>query len=120
MSPDPRVRNPTPPDRCGLTPLNIGLGVAFVAGVNCDIAIETSWEALGQVLPNGPMLLLRGEPCPIDGVGRERAVYAPESAVVCISRRIGEAVAAGESVLEIAGKMLCAPIPGTLRGLGCP
>jgi hypothetical protein len=36
----PRKRA-VPPDRRGLAPLSIGLGVGFVPGGNCDIAIET-------------------------------------------------------------------------------
>lgn len=115
---DARMRKrATPPDRRGLAPLTIGLGVGFVPGGNCDIAIETSWGALGRVLRTGRTLPLRGEPRAIDGVGRERAVQAPEGGIVRTTHRIGDAVAAGEPVMEIGPHVLRAPLAGCLRGL---
>lgn len=107
----------TPPDRRGLAPLAIGLGVGFAPGVNCDIAIETSWEALGRRVETGTTLPLRGEPRPIAGVGRERAVYAAEAGVVRTSHRIGDRVATGDAVLAIGSRWLRAPLAGCLRGL---
>lgn len=115
---DARMRKrAAPPDRRGLAPLAIGLGVGFVPGANCDIAIETSWEALGRVLRSGETLPLRGEPRAIAGVGRERAVYAPEAGIVRTTHRIGDAVAAGEPVMELGPHVLRAPLAGCLRGL---
>ena len=115
---DARMRKRiTPPDRRGLAPLSIGLGVGFVAGTNCDLAIETSWDALGQVVRDGATLPVRGEPRAIGGVGRERAVYAPVAGVVRTSLRIGDRVLAGDPVLDLRGAVLHAPLPGVLRGL---
>lgn len=106
-----------PPDRRGLVPLAIGLGVGFVPGGNCDVAVETSWEDLGRVLHAGATLPLRGEPRAIAGIGRERSVYAPCAGVLCTDRHIGGIVAAGEPVATIGGEALRAPIAGALRGL---
>ncbi len=115
---DARMRKRiTPPDRRGLVPLSIGLGVGFVAGTNCDLAIETSWDALGQVVRDGATLPLRGEPRAIAGVGRERSVYAPVEGIVRTSLRIGDRVLAGDPVLDLHGAVLRAPLPGVLRGL---
>jgi xanthine dehydrogenase accessory factor len=115
---DARMRKRiTPPDRRGLAPLSIGLGVGFVAGTNCDLAIETSWDALGQVVRDGATLPLRGEPRAIGGVGRERAVYSPVEGVARTSLRIGDRVLAGDPVLDLHGAVLRAPIPGVLRGV---
>ncbi|WP_237216145.1 xanthine dehydrogenase [Falsiroseomonas oryziterrae] len=106
-----------PPDRRGLVPLAIGLGVGFVPGRNCDVAIETSWEDLGRVLHAGATLPLRGEPRAIAGIGRERVAYAPAAGILRTARRIGDVVAGGEPVATVAGETLCAPIAGALRGL---
>lgn len=115
---DARMRKRmTPPDGRGLVPLSIGLGVGFVAGANCDLAIETSWDGLGQVVRAGATLPLRGEPRAIAGVGRERAVYAPVEGVVRTCLRIGDRVLAGDPVLDLDGVTLRAPLPGVLRGL---
>lgn len=115
---DARMRKrAVPPDVRGLTPLSVGLGPGFVAGVNCDVAVETSWEALGQVVHAGATLPLRGEPRPIDGIGRERALYAPQAGLFRTARRIGDTVAAGAIVAELDGLPLRAPLAGVLRGL---
>ncbi len=42
-----------------------------------DVAIETSWEALGWVVREGPILSLVGEPRTLGGHGRDRYVDAP-------------------------------------------
>lgn len=115
---DARMRKrDTPPDRRGLAPLAIGLGVGFVPGRNCDIAIETSWEDLGRVVREGETLPLRGEPRVVGGAGRERAVYAPEAGVVRTHHRIADRVEAGEVVVELGPHLLRAPLAGCLRGL---
>lgn len=62
----------------GLAPLAIGLGVGLLSGGNGDIAIETNWEAPGQVVHAGATLPLRGEPRAIAGVGRGRAAHVPQ------------------------------------------
>lgn len=107
----------TPPVRRGLAPLAIGLGVGFVPSANCDLAIETSWEALGRRVEAGATLPLRGEPRAIAGVARERAVYAPEPGIARTRHRIGDAVEPGEVVVELGTHRLRAPLSGCLRGL---
>jgi len=60
---DARMRKrATPEAQRGLAPLTVGLGPNFVAGGNVDLAIETSWEALGGRC-QGKWLVSRGGVC---------------------------------------------------------
>lgn len=62
-------------------------------------------------------LPLSGEPRPIEGVGRERNVYAPASGILRSELSIGDSVRAGLQVASLDGQPIRAPISGTLRGL---
>ncbi len=100
---DARMRKrAAPEDLRAWAPLAVGLGPGFVAGdgpeANCHAAVETSWEALGEVVRSGPTLPLRGEPRPIAGVGRERAVYAPAAGLFRTGHAIGGRIAAAEPI----------------------
>ncbi|MCX2728228.1 hypothetical protein OO015_12080 [Thermomicrobium sp. 4228-Ro] len=120
---DARMRKRAQPERLrGLAPLTIGLGPGFVAGEQVDVAIETSWEELGRVRWEGANLPLAGEPRAIEGLRRERYVYAPFSGLWRTERAIGELVEAGEPVAWIEGAAgeqctIAAPVSGVLRGL---
>ena len=115
---DARMRKrAAPEDQRALAPLVVGLGPGFVAGGNCHMAVETSWERPGAVVRAGPTLPLFGEPRPIAGVGRERAVYSPVAGTFRTWRKIGDLVTAGEPVAKVGGVPLRAPLAGALRGL---
>jgi xanthine dehydrogenase accessory factor len=116
---DARMRKRTTPDsQRGLAALTIGLGPNFVAGETTDLVIETAWgDALGALVTSGRSLPLSGEPKPVDGVGRERYVYAPAKGVFVTTIGIGDAVSAGTEVARIGETILVAPIAGRLRGL---
>ncbi len=115
---DARMRKRTQPEpQRGLAPLVIGLGPNFVAGGNVDLAIETSWEALGAVIRHGSTLSLAGEPRPLGGHRRDRFIYAPHAGTFRTVRRIGESVEVGEEVAHLDATPLLAPLGGTLRGL---
>lgn len=116
---DARMRKrEAPPTRCDTPAMMIGLGPGHVAGVTADIAIETKWgEHLGSVVCEGATLPLAGGPRAIEGVGRERYVYAPASGLLSSNRTIGDPVSAGEPVAMVDGTLIRAPITGTLRGL---
>lgn len=102
----------------GRAALAIGCGPGHIAGETCDLAIETQWgERLGAVITAGPTAALAGEPRAIEGVGRERIVYAPVRGVLKALRAIGDPVAAGETVARIGDTGIAAPIGGTLRGM---
>jgi len=116
---DAGLRKRAEPERQrGSAPLVIGLGPGFVAGLNCDMAIETSWgPRLGTIIHEGPTLPFTGEPRAIAGVGRERIVYASVAGTFRATSAIGASVAAGEILGAIEGHPIAAPISGTIRGL---
>lgn len=98
--------------------LSLGCGPGHVAGRTCDLAIETQWGAdLGMIRVRGPTAALSGEPKTIEGVGRERIVYAPAAGRLRVLCAIGDPVAAGETVAFIGMHSVAAPIAGTLRGI---
>lgn len=102
----------------GRAPLTIGCGPGHVAGTTCDLAIETQWgERLGAVIEDGATAVLAGEPRPIEGVGRERIVYAPWAGRLEVLCDIGTPVRAGMTVASIDDRHIAAPIAGTLRGM---
>lgn len=119
---DARMRKrAAPEDLRTWAPLTVGLGPGFAAGggpdANCHVAVETSWEALGEVVPSGPTLPLRGEPRRIGGAGRERAAYAPGLGTFRTGFRIGDPVASAQFVGTLDGRPVLAPLTGVLRGL---
>lgn len=116
---DARLAKRAPPLRlCGRAPVAVGCGPGHVAGATCDFAVETQWGArLGAVIEAGPTAALAGEPRAIEGVGRERIVYAPVAGRLEVLRDIGAAVAAGETVARIGAQAVAAPLTGTLRGM---
>lgn len=115
---DARMRKRShPEDQRGGARLVIGLGPGFSVGANCDVAIETSWDGLGQVIANGGTAVLAGEPRAILGRARERLVYAPVSGIFLTERRIGELVSAGEPIALLGDRTLIAPLGGSIRGL---
>ena len=119
---DARMRKRTPPEsHRGLAALTIGLGPGHSALRTADVVIETIWgDRLGAVLREGSAQPLAGEPRAIEGVGRERIVYAPVSGVLRSGLQIGEQVSARAVVARIERTSVHAPISGTLRGLTRP
>jgi xanthine dehydrogenase accessory factor len=101
----------------GLASLTIGLGPGFETGHVCDLAVETSWEALGAVILEGAPLPLGGEPRALAGIARERYVYAPVEGTFRTRAQIGDAVSRGQEIAAICETQLRAPIAGILRGL---
>lgn len=115
---DARMRKRSAPaDQRHLGPHVIGLGPGMIAGVNCHLAVETSWTDLGRVIPSGPTLPLAGEPRSIDGYGRDRLVYAPAASRWQTDLQIGALVEPGTLVGYVGITPLHAPIAGILRGL---
>lgn len=116
---DARMRKRVVPEiQRGMAPMTIGLGPNFTAGGIVDVAVETAWGAqLGAVISQGATRPLAGEPRPIDGIGRERNVYAPIAGTLITIRQIGDVVCQGEAVATVGGQVLFAPISGRLRGL---
>jgi xanthine dehydrogenase accessory factor len=116
---DARMRKRAVPEcQRRFAPLTIGLGPGFIAGDSVDVAIETAWgDRLGSLINNGPTGVLAGEPQPIDGVGRERLVYAPADGIWHTRRAIGDVVEAAKLIGWIGETPIVAPLSGVLRGL---
>lgn len=115
---DARMRKRDVPEiQRGCAPLTVGLGPNFVAEVTVDVAIETSWEQLGQIVWSGPTLAFAGEPRAILGIGRARFVYAPVDGIFRTAARIGAIVGGGSIVARLDEELLTAHIGGMLRGL---
>jgi xanthine dehydrogenase accessory factor len=111
-------RDPVRADLRAMAPCVIGLGPGYVPGRNCHIAIETQWgAALGEVLRDRPAADRAGGPRALDGVTRERFVTAPTAGTWRTQAALGQPVMAGESVGQLGGQSLLAPIAGHLRGL---
>jgi xanthine dehydrogenase accessory factor len=115
---DARMRKRSQPEiQRGLAALTIGLGPNFVAGETVDVAVETSWEALGQVIHDGATRPLSGEPRAIVGHARDRYRYAPHSGIFRTTSAIGDLVTAGQALAFVGATPLTAPLSGVLRGL---
>jgi xanthine dehydrogenase accessory factor len=115
---DARMQKRRTQARQGGDCLSIGLGPNFTVGENTDIAIETAWgDDLGAVITRGSTKDLEGEPKPIDGVGRERNVYAQRSGNLLTQHRIGQLVKRGDIVAMLDEHPITAPIGGCIRGL---
>lgn len=110
-------KHATPESFKGVAPLTIGLGPNFIAGETSDVVIETSWEAPGAIIKTGTSLPLQGEPQPLGGHGRERYVYAPTTGILITTFAIGDHVSFGDAIASIGGRLIHAPLTGTLRGL---
>ena len=99
-------------------PVVIGVGPGFTAGVDCHAAVETMrGHTLGRVLYEGSPLPNTNIPGLIGGFAGERVLRAPADGVFVGTRRIGDAVEAGETVGYVAGEPVKAMISGMLRGL---
>jgi xanthine dehydrogenase accessory factor len=102
----------------GDAPLVIALGPGFRAGPDADAVIETErGHELGRVIREGAAREDTKVPGEIGGRTEERVLRAPAAGVVRALRAIGDAVAAGDVVLEVGGAAVRTPISGCLRGL---
>ena len=102
---------------CGVNPLLIGLGPGFTSAQNCDFAIETArGEFLGTEVI-GSTKLLDGDPLTVDGLSRERIVYAPNTGVWQTVLNVGDAVIKGDEIGYLDKDPVRAPATGILRGI---
>jgi xanthine dehydrogenase accessory factor len=102
---------------CGAKPLLIGLGPGFTSAQNCDFAIETArGEFLGTEVI-GSTKLLDGDPLTVDGLSRERIVYAPSAGVWQTAFNVGDLVNKGDEIGYLDKDPVRAPATGVLRGI---
>ena len=101
------------------TPLHIGLGPGFHAGLDCNAVVETRRShTLGRVYWRGATQLDSGEP---EGDPR-RVLRAPVEGVIHGMKKIGQQCEDGEVIAEIevdtdARTPVCSPFRGVLRGI---
>ena len=99
-------------------PIVIGLGPGFVAGTDVDAVIETMrGHDLGRIRFAGSAAPDTGTPGEIDGRTAERILRAPVAGVVTLSKRIGDCVRPGDTVMKVGAVPVSAQIGGCLRGL---
>lgn len=106
-----------PEPQRGLAPLVVGMGPGCSAGINVDVAVETSWEALGRVVRHGATLDLAGEPRAVLGQARSRFRYAPMAGILRAEAAIGQRVQAGDVVARVNDAPVVAPFDGIVRGM---
>jgi xanthine dehydrogenase accessory factor len=106
-----------PEPQRGLAPLVVGMGPGCTAGLNVDVAVETSWDALGRVVWQGGTLDLVGEPRAVLGQARSRFRYAPIAGILRAEAAIGQRVRAGELVARVDDMAVVAPFDGIVRGV---
>lgn len=102
----------------GDAPLVIGLGPGFRAGRDVHLVVETQrGHDLGRVIAQGEAEADTGLPAEIGGYSWERVLRSPADGLFMAVRAIGDAVAPGEIVGQVAGFLVQARISGVLRGL---
>ena len=98
--------------------LVIGLGPGFVAGEDVHAVVETQrGPDLGRVLWSGPAERDSATPAPVMGFTEERVLRSPRSGSFRGACAIGDVVAPGARVGEVAGAPVTAAIGGVVRGL---
>jgi len=99
-------------------PLVIGVGPGICAGQDCHYVIETQrGHDLGRVIEEGTAAPNSGIPGNIGGYTSERILRAPAAGVFRPLASIGDLVQAGQTVAEVNGIPLTAPIAGMVRGM---
>jgi len=99
-------------------PLVIGMGPGFYAGRDVHMVVETNHNnSLGKVILEGEAEKDTGTPVAIDGLTKERVIWAPQAGTFTTAREIADSVIAGEVVGQFGDLRLEAPIGGILRGL---
>jgi xanthine dehydrogenase accessory factor len=99
-------------------PLVVALGPGYTAGVNCHAVIETNrGHDLGRVIWQGSAEPDTGEPGMMAGHTYSRVLRAPAEGHVQARYAIGDAVAQGAVIAEVAAQPVIAAFDGVLRGI---
>ena len=115
-----QTRDVTPNLR-GMTRLSIGLGPGFSPSANCDVAIESRQDRLGQIVREG-WTSAQDDGGALGGVGIERLVHSPHDGRWHTPVEIGTRIYKGFVVGHLSGVPVTAPYDGILRGIvrdGC-
>jgi len=113
---------PTPPAHLPESiQLLIGLGPGFVAGENCDAVIETGrGNPKWRVIWDGAAKFDTSDLETVGGRTDVRILRAPVDGTVETYAEIGDLMVAGQSILQIHGHFVSAPIDGILCGIVHP
>jgi len=107
--------------RIDQAPLVVGLGPGLVAGVDCDVVIETKrGHRLGRAIERGPALPDTGVPGDVGGATVERLVRAPRAGIVNWDMAIGDTVIVGQAIGSVGDTRVVAGVDGVIRGLISP
>ncbi len=99
-------------------PLVIGLGPGFHAGRDVHMVIETNdSENLGKVILSGEAELDTGIPLNVGGLTEERVLRSPSKGLFRPTKKLGDLVAAGDTVAWVDKHPVKAKIDGVIRGL---
>ena len=102
-------------------PLVIALGPGYVAGVDCQVVIETMrGHTLGRVINKGSALPDTGIPGKIEGKTDSRVIRAPADGLVRAHASIGDVVVEGDHIATVDSQPVIAPFAGVVRGLVHP
>jgi xanthine dehydrogenase accessory factor len=115
---DGRMTKRSPRLELAAASLVIGLGPGFVAGENCDLAIETKrGHFLGRVIRQGSPEADTGIPESVAERQAERVLRAPVGGLFKAHADICDHVEPGQLIGEVDGQPILAPFRGVLRGL---
>ncbi|CCD84305.1 conserved protein of unknown function [Bradyrhizobium sp. ORS 285] len=102
------------PNLRGMTRLSIGIGPGFSPSANCDVAIETRPDRLGQIVIEG-WTLAKDDAGEL--VGAECLVLSPHEGRWHTPVEIGTRIYKGFVVGHLSGEPVTAPTDGILRGI---
>ena len=101
-----------------MAPITIALGPGYHAPTDVDAVVETMrGHDLGRVIVSGSAAPNTGIPGELGGKTHERVLYAPTNGVIQHGRRIGEVVAAGETIFHVGNIAVKSTIQGIVRGI---
>jgi len=97
----------------------VALGPGFVAGKDAHVVIETNrGHNLGRLIYSGSAETNTGTPGTIQGVSRERVIYAPISGELLVMATIGDIVKKSDLIAKINNEVcVTATIDGVIRGM---
>lgn len=96
--------------------LTIALGPGAIAGMDCDLVIETSGPNLGGIVKSGAARTPSSREI-------ERAqenthlAFAPERGIFMSGKMIGEKILMGDALGRVGAKLVVAPADGRIKGL---
>jgi len=105
-----------PSQLLSLAETTVGLGAGFVAGLDCDFAIEVDGPDPGAVVRARPVPARRAIGARDENFPR-REIPAVGSGVFRTGKAIGETVQQGEVLGAVGGAILRAPVNGRIDGL---